>query len=353
MVVKGAGARSDDRAHEEPGVTASPPRPRLRDVARAAGVSAQTVSNVLNGRTGFSEVTRVRVLAAAERLHFQPNRAAQRLRGRRSMQLGTHLAEDVLGLHGNFTVGFLRALIRAAEEEDHQLVVLTAPFEERLVRSRLLQAGVDGFVLYNIDPRDARPGLLSEAGIPFAVLGRTAPTARQAWVDIDNAAAMHAVVDHLLDRGHRRFGYVGYDEREYWNYERLEGVRGRLRARGLDLVDDWVITGTYERVRDSLSQRLAAPDRPEALICGSDSLAVVVCVVAGRLGLTLGRDLAVTGFDGLAEGLGLEPSLTTVMLPVAEGASRLVAMVVDQIEGGDPPERGLILPTRLRVGGTT
>ena len=327
--------------------------PRLTDVARAAGVSAQTVSNVLNGRTGFGEQTRERVLEAAERLQFRPNRAAQQLRTRRSKQLGLHLPAAELGVRNTFSVTFLQAVIRAAERHDHQVVVFTHPVDEGSLRVGLLHAGVDGFVLFNIDPADPRPGILAHAGIPFAVFGRISAELPQAWVDIDNEAAVACVVDHLADRGHRRFGYVGYAEREFWNTARLQGAQRRLRERGLELPHRWVVRGTYEQVRARVPALLRASERPDALICASDSLAVLVHGLADRAGLRPGADLAITGFDGMSSALDLAPPLTTVALPLTAAAEAVVRMVLDQVAGAGPPSAGSVLPTELVLGGTS
>ena len=345
-------ASREEAAGPRDGLGRSRP-PRLTDVARAAGVSAQTVSNVLNGRTGFGEETRERVLAAAERLQFRPNRAAQQLRTRRSKQLGLHLPAAELGAHNTFSVTFLRAVVQAAAGHDHQVVVFTHPVDEHSMRAGLLHAGVDGFVLFNIDPADPRPGILAQAGIPFAVFGRTSAELPQAWVDIDNEAAVAAVVDHLADRGHRRFGYVGYAEREFWNAARLQGARRRLRERGLELPERWQVRGTYEHVRARVPALLRAHDRPDALICASDSLAVLVHGLADRAGVRPGADLAITGFDGMSSALELAPPLTTVALPLTAAAEAVVRMLLDQVAGAGAPAAGTILPTELVIGGTS
>jgi DNA-binding LacI/PurR family transcriptional regulator len=325
---------------------------RIVDVAREAGVSAQTVSNVVNEREGYSEETRQRVLAAIERTGYRPNRAARNLRTRRSGQIGFHLPARHLNVRNSFSVNFLRAVIDAAERAGHQLVVFTHAIDAGTSSAGFVSSGVDGYILCNVDPGDLRPRLLVDAGIPFAVMGRIEPPLPQSWVDIDNAAAMAAVVDRLVGNGHRLFAYVGYDEPEYWNRDRLDGTEKRLAQHGLHIPERWLLKVDLETIRAEVSRRLLGGDRPEAVICGSDSLALVVHSLASQSGLTPGADIAITGFDALPLPIDIDPPLTSVAIPLTAAAEAIVRLVIGQIEGHPPPDHGIVLPTRLAIGGS-
>ncbi len=326
---------------------------RIVDVAREAGVSPMTVSNVVNDRSGVSEGTRARVLAAIEETGYRPNRAAVQLRTRRSRQLGLHVSRRHLSVGQPFPIVFLGELIDAAERADHQLVVFTHPLGEEGSGAGPATSGMDGFVLFIVDPSDPRPRAIADAGLPFAVFGRTPPSLPQAWVDIDNAAAMADVVDHLLDRGHRRFGYVGYGEPEYWHRDRLRGAQERLAEHGIEIPERWLVRTSLEAARASISLDLLGSDRPDAVICGSDSLAALVLAEARRAGLTPGVDIAITGFDALPLPQAEAPTLTSVAMPLTAAADAVVRLVISQIEGRPAPAQGEFLPTHLRVGDST
>lgn len=336
-------------------VTGQGARPRAKvrigDVARDAGVSAQTVSNVLNDRGRFAAETRDRVLAAVERTGYRPNRAARQLRTQRSHLLGVHVPAAHLSPRNTFSISFLREVIAAADRVDHQLVVFTMSMDDEHLAEGLAATGVDGFLLYNVGTADPRPQVFARLGVPFAVFGRLPPGQAPSWVDIDNAQAMHAVVDHLVARGHRTFGFVGYDDPEYWNHERLSGARARLAAHGLAFGEQWFVLGDFEQV-EAAADRLLGPGRPDAIICSSDSLATVVHMLAVGRGLVPGVDVAITGFDGLPLPVELHPGLTSVVLPVAEVAAMLLQIVIGQVEGGPPPVSGRIVPTGLHIGGS-
>ncbi|MCV2395680.1 LacI family transcriptional regulator [Actinotalea sp. M2MS4P-6] len=326
---------------------------RIRDVAQDAGVSPQTVSNVLNDQGRFTEETRARVLASVERTGYRPNRAARQLRTRRSRLIGLHLPAAQLSVSNTFSIAFVREVIEAVRRVDHQLVVLTTPVDSPDLDAELLAPGVDGYVLFNVGLDDPRPRVLVDAGVPYALFGRALDPDIQGWIDIDNAAAMTPLVDHLVERGYRTFGYVTYDDDAYWTQERWEGATARLAHHGLAIDPRWLLRGTEAEIRENVAPVLLGPDRPEAIICESDALAEIVHVMATRQGLLPGRDVAITGFDAVPMRFELEPSLTSVAIPVREVADAVVRQVLDEVDGAAAPTAGTFLPTRLAVGGST
>ena len=323
---------------------------RVGDVARLAGVSAQTVSNVMNGRGRFSEETRQRVLAAADELGYVPNRAARGLRLQRSKQLGIHMSSQDLDVRNTFSINFLRALIEAGAAVDHQIVVFTHQRDEPPLPRDFAGRGMDGYLLHNSGPGDPRPAILAELGIPFALMGRTSPELPQTWVDIDNRAAMSALVDYLVAKGHRSFAFVGAASDLYWLVDRLEGTRDRLRHHGLELAE--VVLGSLDELRDPVRQLLTRADRPSVILHGSDSLAIATHEAATHAGLVPGRDVAITGFDAVDQQIELEPPLTSVRLPLADAAARVVARVIDEIEHGPTDGPGVLIDTEIAIGGS-
>src|SRR3954471_19036769 len=155
------------------GAPAGPARPRIVDVAALAGVSSQTVSNVINGRGGFTDDTRAKVQAAINQLGFRPNHYAQSLRSRRTMLLGFDMSGQQLDVSNPFTVTFLRALVRAAAGHGYRVMVFTHEDHDGDFRSTVRAGAVDGFVLSDAPANDARSRILAEATVPFVVFGRT------------------------------------------------------------------------------------------------------------------------------------------------------------------------------------
>ena len=330
----------------------TPSRTSLRDVAAAAGVSLQTVSNVVGGRGGFTEETRERVLRAVDELGYVPNRAARGLRSSHTRQIGLHLPIEQISVRNSFSVHFLRSTIAAAEAAGQQLVVLTHPIGRGSDRP-LLHAGVDGFVLCDVPQGDPRPRALADAGLPFAVMGHLEAGLPRWNVDIDNVAAMHGVVDHLVARGRRRIAYVDYDGDVYWETERLRGTLERLAQHDVTVPGAWQVRVADTDTSRQVTKLLRATDRPDAIICSSDSLALRVHQAIASCGLRPGADVALTGFDGLPLPVDLSPALTSVRVPMERIAAELVQMVLAQVEGASAPEHSRLVPTELEVAGTT
>lgn len=326
------------------------------DVAAHAGVSRQTVSNVLNGRReNFSGDTHERVVAAMEELGYRPNRAAQSLRSQRSMQLGYHMFGEQLQSMNGFFMRFLQALVRQAARDDYQVVVFTHHDDDPLptFTELIARRNVDAFLLSESAVDDPRVRLLADNGIPFACMGRLAPDLPQQWVDVDNVAGMLPLVDHLVGRGYRTFAYLG-GQAGYWTAERYEGLVQGLTAHGLRLPARNVHDGDDPAAARRFARRLlsrATP--PDAIVCSSDAIAAMVVNVAHSLGRVVGRDVAVTGFDGGAIGSFVEPPLTSVRIPIEDIARELVQRCRREIDHGPTGEPGLLLPTEVIIGGSS
>jgi DNA-binding LacI/PurR family transcriptional regulator len=327
---------------------------RIGDVAKVAGVSPQTVSNVVNNRGGFTEDTRRRVLAAVTQTGYRPNRAARQLRTNRTRQIGFSIEGSNLDARNPFTISLLREIVDAARPSGHRVMVFTCELGDVEAFEHIAKAGeVDAFVFANVTPGDFRTNVLSALGIPFVVMGRTGPREPQTWIDIDNRAAIASIVDYLAAKGHTEFAYIGYSGSQHWNVERLDGARARLAEHGLVLADDRILQGTYEQVAVGIDPILKEPQgqRPTAFITSSDTMAVLVTQRAQALDLTVGRDLAVTGFDGGLLDWIVDPPLTTVRIPVKRVAQAIIARMLRELEGptGEP---GTLVPTELIVGGS-
>jgi DNA-binding LacI/PurR family transcriptional regulator len=329
----------------------------IQDVARAAAVSRQTVSNVLNGSGRVGDAARARVLEAVAALGYQPHHGARSLRSRRTRQFAYVMARAQL-IPGNYIMQqFLQSLAAACARRSYGMLTVVPDGDPRDEMRRLIASrSVDGFLLSEMQLDDPRVRLLTEAGMAFACFGRTGPALVQSWVDIDNRGAVAAAVEHVLDQGFGRVAYLGYRTPNFWYAERLAGFRQGLAARGIPadqaemlLVDD---ASARRKIRSLLSAGRSGV-RPDAVVTSSDRLAGVVYSVASELRLRIGQDLAVTGFDGSAAAALMHPVLTTVTIPVDEIARRVVARALRQLEHGPDQQPGEVVPAELRLGEST
>jgi DNA-binding LacI/PurR family transcriptional regulator len=325
----------------------------INDVADAAGVGRQTVSNVLNGTGRVGAAARARVLQIVAELGYQPHHGARSLRTRRTMQLGYLMTEIQLEPGNLIMMQFLQSLVAAAGRHHYRVVIVHDTDPREAIRPLIASRTVDAFVLSDLQPGDPRAELLCELGVPFGSFGRISPGLPQYWADIDNAAAEAAAVHHVLGRGYTRPGYVGYASDSYWDIAREAGFRAGLASHGipgdgagrLQVDDD---ASAAARIRSFISSA-----RPDAVLAGSDKIAAIVYNVAAELDLRVGRDLAVTGFDGSIRAELLHPRLTTVAIPVDDIARRVVGRVLRQLDQGPDSDPGEIVPAPLRPGEST
>jgi LacI family transcriptional regulator, repressor for deo operon, udp, cdd, tsx, nupC, and nupG len=324
----------------------------LRDVAEAVGVSARTVSNVVNGYVHVSPETRRKVQEACARLGYRPNATARSLRTGRTGLIALVVPEIAIPYFAELA----RAVI--SEARQHGYGVLIDQTDGEAARERDLIQAVAGRRMFDglifsplaISSQELRGGL----AIPMVLLGEHVPDSSLDHVGIDNVAAAQDATRHLLERGRRRIAAIGAGARGETADLRTVGFIAAHREAGLDVRAEYLVqVAEFHRddgadaMRRLLDGSLPPPD---ALFCYNDLLALGAARVAMECGLRIPEDLAVVGFDDIEEGRYHTPSLTTIAPDKAELARTAVAGVLRRLEGGmDEVPRDVIVPHRLIV----
>jgi DNA-binding LacI/PurR family transcriptional regulator len=330
----------------------------MSDVARMAGVSAQTVSNVLRAPHRVAPATIERVQRVIADLDYHPNSAAASLKSGRTNVIGytIHTNDEFTSERSltNFLDEFLNGLVSAAAPADYAVLVTAAdPRHELDVYHRLISSHrVDVIVLSETVPGDERAAFLAEHQFPFVAFGRTAPDLPQTWVDIDNEAAMGPVVDHLVELGRRRLAYVGSAHQIPWVRQRLRGFRAQLRAHGLEPAGV-IMVHDADDVEAAVSELLRTRPAIDAISTDTDALATNVMRALHRHGITPGRDIAVTGFNDFPYACFLDPPLTSVRIPLREIARTVFGRVTTLMAGDDDPSRGTLVDAPLIIRGSS
>lgn len=326
------------RGGESPG-RAQPSRVTMADVAREAHVSLTTVSFVLNDRPGIPEDTRARVRKAIETLHYRPNRAARGLRTRRTHTVG-FLTDEIA------VTPFAGRTITGAHDVawSHQTLLLIANTtrDPRIIRTaveELLDRQVDGIVFAVVGTRATTlPQEISSVPVVLAncfVAKDTIPC-----VLPDERGGGRAAAEPLLRSGHTRIAHLAGRAGSWATKQRLRGFREALREADLDLPEQWLRFGTfridsgYELMRELLS----GGDRPTAVFCGNDRMALGAYLAIKEAGLRVPEDISVVGYDDQEElASDIAPSLTTVALPFYEMGRWAVQSLLDGDVSGLPP----------------
>lgn len=312
----------------------------IRAVAERAGVSAMTVSNVINGAGGASARTVATVRAAIAELGYVPNLAARQLARARATTVGLVFCDKRTPFLDAVLVGTLRAtnahglqlILRAVDGANRK--------EAERVARQLVRSGAEALLL--IPPLAellSGSSILSDDAVPVAAIATGAALHDVTTVRIDNRAAMAAITEQAIAKGHRRIGYVAGPARYSVTGARLEGFRAALARHGMEAAPA-LVRNTREfghaAGMEAARTLLAREERPSAVICASDDLAAGVIAQAHRLGLDLPADLAVTGFDDTILASNIWPPLTVVRQPVEEMAFRATQCLIAAL--GKPVE---------------
>lgn len=301
----------------------------LSRIAKALGLSITTVSRALGGYSDVSAATRARVLAEAERINYRPNENARRLRAGRAGAVGLVLPAAPGDFGDPFFLRFLAVIGPLLARARMDLLVTAAqPGAEEMRAYRQMVEGrrVDGLLLARTRRRDERIGYLLDQNMPFVSHGRSGETRAFAYVDVDGEAAFRQATQRLIGLGHRRIGLINAPQAFMFAHYREAGWHAALwEARlppGPVRREEATEAGGFLAGKAMLED--AAP--PTAVVCATDRLAVGALHAAG------GR-LAVIGYDDLPVATYTDPPLTTVAQPIERAATRMVDMLLRQIEG--------------------
>ncbi|MEV6764513.1 LacI family DNA-binding transcriptional regulator [Streptomyces sp. NPDC051105] len=315
-------------------------RVSLRDVAERAGVSIKTVSNVVNNYPHVTPAMRARVQAAIDELGYRPNLTARHLRKGRTGIIALAVPE----LGNPYFAELAGAVIDAAAE--HEFTVLLdhtrGEREQEILVSRGFRGGViDGLILspLTLEAEDLRG---RSGDVPLVLLGEREYGLPFDHIAIDNVAAARCAVRHLLGRGRTRIAYLGVrtDSVNQPAHLRLDGWRAELAAAGVPAPDSLVVpVGGWDRDDGAraMAELLDSGVRPDAVFAFNDLIAIGAMRVLHERGLRVPWDVAVVGFDDIAEGRFGAVTLTTVSPDKQAIARMAVASLLRSLSGREDP----------------
>ncbi len=327
-------------------------RPTLADVAREVGVSAKTVSRVLNEDGPASARTREQVLAAVAKLGFQPNLMARNIRvGGPDTTIGLVIPDL-----GN---PFFGAVARSIEDavRDRGLTLLMGSSADDADRERAL---TDKFLARRVSILMVVPSVGADhshlkshrtAGLPVVFLDRPGVGLATDIVVSSNRAGAHDGVAHLIAHGHRRIGFVGdLPPKLYTRRERLAGYRSALQEADIPY-DRSLVANAHDQqgAETTTTQLLGLADPPTALFAGNNIMALGIVAELAR---SRRKDVAVVAFDDVALAEALEPALTVVAQDAEELGRAAATTALTRLDGDRTRARTVTVPTRLIVRGS-
>lgn len=312
--------------------------PTIRDVAKSLHISTTTVSRALDGYSDVAENTRQLIIDKAQEMGYTPNRAARQLRRQRSDSIGYIIPATTSGFADPFFAEFIAGLGDEASANNYDLLVSTAApnsSEEKLLYQRWIQGSkVDGMVINRVCTNDWRLEYLTNQNIPHVSLERSPSQNNFIGIEVDSSGSVTELMAYLINQGHSQIAYIGANPELKIEIDRYSGYLAGLTAASiqpnlaLTAHSDLTAEGGYQAACRLLDQSTT----PTAIFCINDMTAIGAMHAAHERGLKVGRDIAIAGFDGIADSAHTQPQLTTIDQPVYSIARQLTNMLLRLIK---------------------
>lgn len=311
----------------------------VQDVAREAGVSAMTVSRVVNGGSNVRATTRDSVLAAIEKLNYSPNSAARSLAAGEATRIGLLYSNPSAAYLSQFLIGALAAARHAGCHLVLEACENERPDAQAEATRRFAATDVEGVILpcplSEASPVQAE---LAAADIPAVCVAIGVAVPGTLNVRIDDFGAAAEMTRHLLDLGHRRIGFIRGNPNQSSSLERYRGFVSAIEQAGMTLADVAVEQGyfTFRSGIIATERLLDRADPPTAIFATNDDMAAAAVGVAHRRGMHVPQDLSVVGFDDTQLATTIWPELTTIRQPTAAMAEAALTMLLERLRSGHP-----------------
>ncbi|WP_428241907.1 LacI family DNA-binding transcriptional regulator [Gynuella sp.] len=306
----------------------------IRDVSKYASVSVATVSRVINGSRWVSDETRKKVLAAMKELGYQPNSFARSLATNKSQTVGMVVGD----LSGPFFGEMMQSAEQVVRMADKHLIITsshgTVESESEAIEF-LLQRRVDVLILHlDAMPDDKLIELSEQLRIPVVIVNRLVPTMEEQCISIDNELGGYIATKHLLEQGHHSIACIAGPIYKSDSRSRLNGYRRALTEAGVDYKEHLIVESDYTEeggkvaVKELQERNLSY----SAIFAHNDHMAIGAMGWLKGKGVSVPNDVSIIGYDDIIMARYVEPSLTSVIIPVSE-FGRQAGLMALQLSG--------------------
>lgn len=325
-----------------------------KDVAERAGVSVAVVSYVMNNKLHVKESTRRKVLQAMAELNYRPNLLARSLKTKKAYQL----AVLVHYLGDPFEAGILHRLEQYASEAGYFTFFQRYQLEREEQLQTLFMGRVDGIILLGQSLSTTLASHFLQLQVP--VLSITRPVEAQpniSFIDIDWAAGMSSLLEHLQKNGHVRVGFMSNRHPKHHHHVRYAAFREAVDQAQLEFSEDWLLygDGKLQWAYDNMRNYLARHKRPPftAIICANDLMAAGVLSACKDTGISVPKELAVAGCENILMSSQTTPNITTLHYPRVDAANVAIKRMLRMMEESPTQPENEMLPFELFVRAST
>ena len=331
----------------------------IRTLSRKLGLSITTVSRALGGYSDVSEKTRKRVEKFAKKYNYSPNPNASRLASGKSKTVG--FIVPLYGLNANLLnqssfFEFIAGMNSKIHSEDIQFFMMFANNVEEEIKAyeKLIHVQkVDKIILHNLKTNDYRIKILKKNKIKFVTWGRTKDLKNNSWVDLDNEGSVNLIMKYLIERNHKKIGYINIVENYNFAFQRQQGYLKSLKKNKIAFKKKYYLTVKTEEPEQSASLiKKMLKKNPEitALICSTEYSGVGAIKACKELGKEIGKDISIITFDGPVVETLTSPALTAVKHPRKEMGLKALNMLLDMDKKNYKPQSFLAKPIIIERG---
>ncbi len=297
----------------------------IKDIAKAAGVSISTVSNVLNGKKNVGDKTRDRIMSICKEMSYYPNTAGKALKSGKSNTILFNFSD----FDRSFYLKIINGISDYVNDNEFDLIICTDKSCEKYMRSNL----TGGSIILDKKMKDEVLINIASESYPIVVLDRIMEHPFIKSVVVNNCDPMRELVQGVIDRGYRHFGFIGGPEQTADNKERYKAFRDVLEENRLQFQQKSYFAGDYREKSGYAAAKIMmlSQELPDCLVCANDNMAIGAIKAFRDNGLRVPEDIAVTGFDNcdLAEAMGL----TTISIPNYERGYIAARYLIENIRG--------------------
>ena len=312
-------------------------KPTLATVAREAGVSIPTVSQVMRGTGRISDKTRKRVMLAAERLHYVPDGRAASMRSGKSKEIGFVIQQ----IANPFNAEVISGVSDLLESEEYLVSILdardSADRQNQHLQAFIRQARGGLLWVPALSTHDDTIEMLRAQRVPTVTFLRRPETARFDHVGVRNAEATHVATNYLADLGHKNIAYLGGTAMTQVRQDRIAGYEKAMTGRDLAPPIIWDSADNKRAGMEAMDALLAAHPATTAVVCNGDMVAIGASLAATRRGWRPGDDVSIIGFDDVQDAAVAIPPLTTMAVSPYQLGRRLARIMLDRIRDPELP----------------
>lgn len=297
----------------------------IKDVAKRAGVSVSTVSNVLNDKKNVGEATRRRVMEICDEMSYYPNVAGKSLKNRDTKTILFNFSD----FDRSFYLNIINGVSDYAVDNGYDLMICTTKSCEKFMRNGM----ASGCIILDMRMKTEVIKEVADEKYPIILLDRVLEYPFIKSIVVNNYASMAGLVQGVVDRGYKRFSFIGGPEYTEDNKERYQAFTDVLKANNLPFQGKNYHSGDFRQKTGYMAAKIMvlSDEVPECIVCANDNMAIGAIQALTEAGLRVPEDVAVTGFDNciLAEPLGL----TTVDIPNYERGYLAAQYLIENIQG--------------------